>query len=505
MSGRGRFQPATNKCGGSEHMSNEIELIGDGDGLAVIGHSTDVERFLLDQGLSLVPSRELDMHRLWSRLNTAGAVLEVATVLAENSGRWIKLTAESAEWVHQRGLMQTKTPGVFHAMIGSGPGHSEKWLQVVQQGPGVLTAGPMAPLMLATMMQQQAIQQQMDEIVEYLQEINEKVDDILRGQKDAVLADMIGVDLIIEEAWTVSNQVGRVSEVTWSKIQGTSATIARTQAYAVRQLDAIAEKLSKQKDPGDLAKAAEDAEVKVREWLAVLARCFQLEDAIAVLELDRVLDACPDELEEHRLGLSTSRQNRYELIARSTARLLAEMDDTVNKANSKVLFNPFKSPAAVKASNQVALDVLDFRGRLGIESDGHLGETRRWGQAAAEVRDEVVTSAAEGLDAARRYSAEAVGQVVDACRPIDLDGDGIPDKPRALSAVEDAGAAMKGAALDAVGAIGAGASDAGVAIGGLAVGAKNAVGSFLHKKPAGLRSAEVESLAAEAETASTDA
>ncbi len=110
------------------------------------------------------------------------------------------------------------------------------------------------------MMQQRAMQQQMDEIVEYLQEITEKVDDILRGQKDAVLADMIGVDLIIEEALTVRDQVGRVSEVTWSKVQMTSMPIARTQGYALRQLDAIAEKLGRKADLGKIAKATEEAE-----------------------------------------------------------------------------------------------------------------------------------------------------------------------------------------------------------------------------------------------------
>lgn len=46
------------------------------------------------------------------------------------------------------------------------------------------------------MMQQLAMRQQMDEIVEYLQEIKEKLDDILQSQRDAVLVNMIGVDLI---------------------------------------------------------------------------------------------------------------------------------------------------------------------------------------------------------------------------------------------------------------------------------------------------------------------
>jgi len=130
-----------------------------------------------------------------------------------------------------------------------------------------------------------------------------------------------------------------------------------------------------------VAKATRDAEPKVREWLAVLARTFQLQaGGASVLELDRVLDASPDDLDSHRLGLVTARQNRLELIGRSTARLLIQMDETVRKANSKVLFNPFDSPAAVKSSNQLATSVLDFRDRLGIES----GRVRR--REAVETR-----------------------------------------------------------------------------------------------------------------------
>ncbi len=190
---------------------------------------------------------------------------------------------------------------------------------------------------------------------------------MLRAQKDAVLADMIGAALVIEEAMTIRGQVGRVSEVTWSKVQATSATIARTQAYALLQLDALAEALERKKEIGDLARTVRDAESKVQEWLAVLARCFQLQDAIAVLELDRVLDAAPDELDRRRLGLRTARQNRLGVISRNTERLLARMQVTAGTANAKVLLHPAASPAVVRSSNHVAAGVHDFRGLLGIE------------------------------------------------------------------------------------------------------------------------------------------
>lgn len=433
-------------------MGSAIELVSDGDGLAVIGDSADVERFLLSAGLDRVPSKQLDLRRLRSAAGTGGAAAQVGADVAANSGRWVKLTAESAEAVKKYGLMPTRTPNVSHAMIGN-PGDIQQWLQIDRLSTALL-GGPFALAALSTMMQQRAMQEQMDEIVEYLEQITEKVDDILRGQKDAVLADMIGVDLIIEEALTVRDQVGRVSEVTWSKVHATGMTIARTQAYALRQFDAIAEKLEKKSDLGEIAKATKDAEPRVREWLAVLARTFQLQDGISVLELDRVLDASPEELDSHRLGLVAARQNRLELISRSTARMLTQMDETVRNANSKVLFHPFDSPAAVKSSNQVTFSVIDFRGRLGIESGRDATGAKRWSQAAAEVRDKVIASASEGVSAAGRFSTDTFDRATEAFRAVDVDGDGVPDKPRAAAAAEEAGAAIKGAAIGVAGAFG---------------------------------------------------
>jgi hypothetical protein len=171
--------------------------------------------------------------------------------------------------------------------------------------------------------------------------------------------------------------------------------------YALRQLDAVAEKMDRQSKIGDLAVTVREAESPVREWLAVLARCFQLQDAIAVLELDRVLDASPEELDGHRLGLKAARQDRQELISRSTERLVARMDAVAGTANAKVLLHPAKSPAAVQSSNQVAIGVHDFHERLGIESGRRSSEARRWVDAAAEVRDKALETGAKGVDAAR--------------------------------------------------------------------------------------------------------
>lgn len=56
-------------------------------------------------------------------------------------------------------------------------------------------------------------------------------------------------------------------------------------------------------------------------------------------------------------------------------------------------------------------------------------------------------------DAAKGSGTEFLQRATEAFRPVDLDGDGIPDKPRAFTAAEDAGSAIKGAAAGAAGTV----------------------------------------------------
>lgn len=386
-------------------MNNEVQLISDGDGIAVIGDPQAVELFLGAQGL---PSRDLGLPRLSTALRAGGGMAEAGSTLAANSGRWIKLTEKSADQLRKYTPMKGSTEGVSRAITMDNNKTKGILEFITKPGPGSMLTNPAVLAGAAGLMAQVAMQQTMDEITDYLAAIDAKVDDVLRAQRDAVVADMIGVDFVIEEAMTIREQVGLVSEVTWSKVQATSATIARTQAYALLQLDALADKLERKPAVTDLAKTSKEAESKVHEWLAVLARCFQLQDAIAVLELDRVLDASPDELDRHRLGLRTARQNRRQLIAGSTERLMARMDAAAGTANAKVLLHPTASKVVVSSTNQVAGAVVEFQGRLGIESGRQSLDARRWSDAATEAKDKVLATGAEGVDVAKRVGGETL-------------------------------------------------------------------------------------------------
>lgn len=396
-------------------MGAELELVSDGSGLAMIGEEGAIEQFMLDLDLVASDSRSLayvtaEGARAASGL--AGLALQAGGQLAAESGRWLKLTERSAAKVREFGLQATKdNPAVSHAMIGK-PGDVQSWIQVVNS-PASLLTNPAALASIGTMMAQREMQRSIDELREYLEQIDKKIDDILRAQKDAVLAEMIGVSLLIDDAITVRDEVGRVSEVTWSKVQGGAATIATTQAYAVRRLDALADKLEAESDLGALVKATHQAQSSVEEWLAVIARSFQLQDSLGVLELDRVADARPDELDRHRVGLRLARQKRLEVIGTACGQLVACMNEASRRANHKVLFNPFASPKVVNASNEVVVAVLELEKRLDLMTETETAEARRWLTAVGDTRNQAVVSGQEAFDAARRRSVEALEKTSD--------------------------------------------------------------------------------------------
>lgn len=399
----------------TDDLGDEIEFISDGEGLVVIGEPAAVDRFAASAG---VPSRVLDLERLSSAVSPiavakTGSMMQTASEVSANAGRWMKLTEESARAAQAANLVQRSGGKFVQATTRGANGQVAKNLQFVSGPGGLVKAGALLtnPAILAgvgSIMAQYAMQQTMEEITDYLAKIDAKVDDILRAQKDAVLADMIGVELMLDEVMVVRAQVGRVSEVSWSKVQGSAATIARTQAYALKQLDGLAERVEREARISDLAGLSRQAQQTVDEWLAVLARCFQLQEGLGVLELDRVLDSSPDDLDKHRLALQTARERRRELIATTTSQLVARMDAAASRANAKVLLNPMSSRVVVTASNEVAAGVSELNATLGIAQKREAVEARRWSSAAADVRDDVVGASKDGLQAAGRFGSETL-------------------------------------------------------------------------------------------------
>lgn len=424
----------------TSNEANGIQLLYDGDGLAVIGEPAAVENFLASEGLtslsrllpkvgemidglgalsgtastavetvsSLKESAESLAGSVSSIVDSANAVTVSVASMAQTAGKWVKTSGEISQIVKKYRLSEAKTPGVLQAVVGQFD--ALKGIAPIITNAATSNMSPAVAAGPAGVMAQVAMEQAMAEILEYLKAIDRKLADVLRNQKNDVLARMDGVRLAIEEAMTIRDAVGRVSEITWSKIQNTSGIILETQSYALRQLEDLAIKIEESKTVADLTKTADELNEKVRLWVRVLADCFRLHDAIAVLELDRVLDASPDELDRHRMGLKAARQERTLVIGRATNLLLTRMNDATGTANSKVLFNPFQTKELVKTTNAVASDIQEFHVLLGIESGWTDTEARAWKDAANESWERTRGTGSEGVHAVKQIGKETRGQ-----------------------------------------------------------------------------------------------
>lgn len=364
-------------------MEHEIRLFSDGDGLAVMGDEVAVKRFLDDVGL-WSSSRDLGLHRLGPVLRAGAAAAKAGSEVAANSGRWLKITPESAQAIKGFGLTDTGTPGISYAMAGK-RGSIKSWIQV-ENPPGSLLSNPAVLAGAAGIMEQLARQHEMNEIKTYLATIDSKVDDVLSGQRNIELGKVIGAGIDIDSAMSIREREGRVDDDTWSTVQGRTQTITDALGWALLQLGSIAEKMERTAKIRDVAKTAAEVEPQVRELLAVLARCFELQDALDVLRLDRVLDASPEELDAKRLALKDDRQTRRNRVSQEIKRLLARMDLAAATANEHVLLHLPAHRALVGTVNHVGVAVEAFHRPLGIEASWDLLQPTRWWDAAHDPK-----------------------------------------------------------------------------------------------------------------------
>ena len=341
---------------------SDVELVADGDGLAVIGRRDAVDAFLAFEGLdaSAVP-----MPTSGGVLSVGAGAVQAASTVSENSGRWVKLTKESAQAIEKYGLRESKATGNMTGVVRGESGRVRGFVEFAR-APGAAFRNPAAMAGIAGVMAQLAMKQTMDEISDYLERIEGKLDDVLRAHRDAVVADLVGVELAVDEAFRLSSDVGRVSDVTWSKISDAPMLIGRTQAYVLRQLNGLASKLDGTSKVGDLAEIASDTASELQDWLSVLARTAQLHEAVGILELERVLVDAPEDHLQHGLALRASRAARQDGIRAVTERLARELDEAADRANERILRHPSRSPEVVAARNRAVQAIRDFNVALGV-------------------------------------------------------------------------------------------------------------------------------------------
>ncbi|SOC51147.1 hypothetical protein [Ornithinimicrobium cerasi] len=365
-------------------MASEIELVSDDEGVVVAGGADTVQRFLDQAGL-LAHATAVDLSRIREVIRAGASVAETASGVLEQSALYIKLTPESAKLLKDAGgLMPTKTRGISHVMLGETGKKSMKWLQS-QDGPASLLSNPAVLSGVGGLLSQAAQQTEAQELRALLLRIDEKLDDARRERRDRELAKLRSVTAALGEA-QILRRSGGDPKAAWDKVSHLAEAINDVQETALGQLQRLAEKVQVKESASALRRALRDVQGEVALQLAMLARCFELQDEFRVVELDYVLETSSSRVEGHRRGLHEAREERRATVLGRTSTLMGQLDAAADTANGNAILHAGAARFVVDVLNATGALVADFHAALGIETQRETVTAITWQDALRDPR-----------------------------------------------------------------------------------------------------------------------
>jgi O-acetyl-ADP-ribose deacetylase (regulator of RNase III) len=354
----------------------DVRIIEDEQGMLVLGDDEAVEAWVQGNGFDL-NSRKLKKNALRAAATGAQAVGETMA----QSGRWVKMTKESADLVAKYGSTGT---GVVR-----NHGRIVDIIKFEKLSDLKSLADPQMMTGLAGMMTQMALEQAIEEITDYLKSIDRKVDDLLQDLQDQQLADLAGVARMVDEAMTIRDQVGWITETTWSKIAGCPKDVAVAQNYILLKIEGLARKLAEAGDPSEAKGVSNQLDTDVPKWLSMLADTVQLQDKLSVLELDRVMVEEPTTSQQHRQGIIVARKHRLHDVEATLMQLNHAVRQSSDAIRAEKLFHPVAVNATLNALGKVNRQMMDFAVSLGVEAECATIETApRWADVASSFVDD---------------------------------------------------------------------------------------------------------------------
>jgi hypothetical protein len=369
---------------GDLEPTERVELVSDGENLLVVGEDRrSVEAFLRARGL-LEKAREVGRHQLVPALRSSADALKTISDAVAESSLWLKVTPESADAIKEFGLTDSSVPGVAYAMAGTRGGIKE-WIKVDTfarthvANPGVLSGA-------AGVLSQAARQQEAAQLRELLESLDQKLDQVIRGQKDEILGDLAGIERQIRVTRRRLDVEGDIDALTWSTLFGTSVGLRQVQAKALLKLRGISDDLAGQERFGDLSQRLHQAKGEVQVWLSVVARCVTALDELAVLELDYCAVLEPHRLDARRATLDSERQDDRIELDEEIAVLLQRMDESARTANQNKLFHRRGVPKALDSIETARSLVRRVYDALGVEADWESIDPVQWRDALLQLQ-----------------------------------------------------------------------------------------------------------------------
>lgn len=289
MDTHGQELPLILHNGGIVFFENEKSLNSTADALHEAG---------LTEGQSRPISPEA-VHR-------AAVLFQGGSQLHLESGRYLKLTQESYDFLQKHGVRNPISGTIRRGDIGELRNSSQFVKNLAFE------AGSRTPAVLsnaAGIVAQAAIEHSLTEIKGYLRDHTEKLDQLLRQPRDQSLNRLkaFEIELRTHENNFATNQ--RISHAGWDRIAGLGVISKEIAFQALGQLDSVTKELSEAKgDVRQLEKSMPRFNEEIQYWLVILAHSLQQLSRFDRLSVARTVDLEPDSAVSFATELLSARE-----------------------------------------------------------------------------------------------------------------------------------------------------------------------------------------------------
>lgn len=360
---------------------NEVELIQDETGIAIFGNPQAQDAFLRELLEMGIPDAEnaMEMQKLDHFLGKTSSALEGFSSVLESSGRYLKLTKESAAKLEKYGLVPVKGAGsnIHHAMLGKS-GSIKSWLQV-EASPLSIITNPAALSGVAGLLAQEALLSEIRRIANLLEQLDFKIDAIREDLRTKTISKLMRVSNAIEDAQVkMRHNGGELNSTAWSVIQSEIGVLDEVTSEATLQLSQMGEKVKDLANLKELNARVKTFEDEYTRWLCILATALQKRNEIAVIELANVARVNPGQLQAHKAALNELVSLRRARAVQSAQEAVTQLRSVSDLALDRVILHAPAAKRTSSAINNVQRKVALFENAFGLNVDRLCIESMNW-------------------------------------------------------------------------------------------------------------------------------
>lgn len=296
-------------------------------------------------------------------VHRAAVLFQGGSQLHLESGRYLKLTQESYDFLQKHGVRNPISGTIRRSDIGELRNSSQFVKNLAFE------AGSRAPAVLsnaAGIVAQAAIEHSLTEIKGYLRDHTEKLDRLLNQQRNESLSRLDGYQrrLCKEESFFVANK--RLSQTGWDGIASIGGELEGIFEQSIREMNDAVNQLSKAEgNSKKLQNLIQSLREVAADRLAILAHALQLLDTYDRLSVVRVVDHEPEVAVSFTTHLLNAREDRLTKVSEQLREIQEAIRSSVSFSNSSSVLHAPRNNEIIRDANATIAQIEYFLRALG--------------------------------------------------------------------------------------------------------------------------------------------